>query len=114
MLFGADYITLFRGEEMQLLSSALTSAAMAYVASNLREVLGVVPPRALAQLGMQMLRSRLAAGPWRLLVGVCVFAVVLVFVAPMFLHAMAVAAAVIAHRSSNGLTLLEQTTLGLR
>ena len=51
MLFGADYLTLFRGEEMKLLSRQLTRAATAYVATNAREIASVVPPSALARVG---------------------------------------------------------------
>ena len=58
MLFGADYITLYRGEEMHLLSSALSSAALAYVASNKREVATVLPRRAIAQIGKTAVRGR--------------------------------------------------------
>ena len=51
MLFGADYLTLFRGEERKLLSRQLTRAATAYLATNAREVASVVPPSALARVG---------------------------------------------------------------
>ena len=58
MLFGADYITLFRGEEIGLLSSALGSAAVAYAVSNRREVSRVLQPRAIAKIGAYTTRHQ--------------------------------------------------------
>ena len=58
MLFGADYISLYRGEEMRLLSSTLSSAALAYVVSNRHEVAHVLPRRAIAQIGRTAVRGR--------------------------------------------------------
>ena len=57
MLFGADYITMFRGREMRLLSSSLGAAAVAFVSSNGREVARVIPPAAYAQIVAAVLRS---------------------------------------------------------
>ena len=61
MLFGADYITLFRGEEIGLLSSALGSAAVAYAVSNRREVSRVLQPRAIVKIGAYTTRHQTQA-----------------------------------------------------
>ena len=58
MLFGADYLTLFRGAEMDLLTTALSAAAVAYVTSHVRELSHVIPRRALPQIGSVIVRSQ--------------------------------------------------------
>ena len=58
MLFGADYLTLFRGAEMELLTTALSAAAVAYVTSHVRELSHVIPRRALPQIGSVIVRSQ--------------------------------------------------------